>query len=76
MLESWTLPKNARTTSPMQVVPLPYGQASFQHKGRELTRYHFGRSLIRYGLWVHQGVPKVEQIDKQRQAFTRSEVLK
>ncbi len=31
----------------MQVLPLPYDQASFEHLGRELTRYHFGPQLRR-----------------------------
>lgn len=31
----------------MQVLPLPYDQASFQEAGAELTRYHFGPGLKR-----------------------------
>jgi hypothetical protein len=31
----------------MQVVPMPYNQASFQRDGVELTRYHFGPELHR-----------------------------
>jgi hypothetical protein len=31
----------------VQVLPLPYDQASFTWLGRELTRYHFGPSLQR-----------------------------
>ncbi len=31
----------------MQVLPLPYDQAGFEHDGRELTRYHFGPQLRR-----------------------------
>jgi len=31
----------------LQVIPLPYDQASFQRDGVELTRYHFGASLHR-----------------------------
>jgi len=31
----------------MQVIPMPYHQASFQRDGVELTRYHFGPSLHR-----------------------------
>jgi len=31
----------------LQVVPLPYGQASFQRDGVEITRYHFGSGLER-----------------------------
>jgi len=31
----------------MQIIPMPYGQASFQRDGVELTRYHFGTGLHR-----------------------------
>ena len=31
----------------MQVIPMPYSQASFQRDGIELTRYHFGPGLHR-----------------------------
>jgi len=31
----------------MQVIPMPYDQASFQRDGVELTRYHFGPGLHR-----------------------------
>ena len=31
----------------MQVIPIPYDQASFQRDGVELTRYHFGPGLHR-----------------------------
>jgi len=31
----------------LQVIPLPYGQASFQAEGVEITRYHFGAGLHR-----------------------------
>jgi len=31
----------------MQVIPLPYHQASFQRDGVEIARYHFGPSLHR-----------------------------
>jgi len=31
----------------MQVIPMPYYQASFQHDGVEITRYHFGPGLHR-----------------------------
>lgn len=31
----------------MQVIPLPYDQASFQRNGVELTRYHYGPDLNR-----------------------------
>ncbi len=38
---------DAKPVPVMQVIPLPYDQASFQHSGSELTRYHFGPSLRR-----------------------------
>ncbi|MEJ2705843.1 MAG: hypothetical protein P8Z79_25675, partial [Sedimentisphaerales bacterium] len=31
----------------MQVIPMPYDQASFQRDGVEITRYHFGPGLHR-----------------------------
>jgi hypothetical protein len=31
----------------MQVIPMPYDQASFQRNGVEITRYHFGPNLHR-----------------------------
>ncbi|MDM8007578.1 MAG: PmoA family protein [Phycisphaerae bacterium] len=37
----------ARPVPDVTVTPLPYDQASFQHRGRELTRYHFGPTLNR-----------------------------
>ncbi|HYW78328.1 MAG TPA: PmoA family protein [Thermoguttaceae bacterium] len=38
---------DAKPVPVMQVLPLPYDQASFEHDGRELTRYHFGPALKR-----------------------------
>ncbi len=38
---------NAKPVPDVQVLPLPYDQASFEHLGRELTRYHFGPQLRR-----------------------------
>ncbi len=38
---------NARSVPDMQVLPQPYDQASFEHRGRELTQYHFGPQLRR-----------------------------
>ena len=38
---------DAKPVPAVQVLPLPYDQSSFQHLGRELTRYHYGRSLRR-----------------------------
>lgn len=37
----------AKPVPAVQVIPLPYDQASFEQEGRELTRYHFGPSLRR-----------------------------
>ena len=39
----------------MQVVPMPYDQASFQRDGVELTRYHFGPGLHRPFLFPVMG---------------------
>ena len=38
---------DAKPVPDVQVLPLPYDQASFDHLGRELTRYHFGAELRR-----------------------------
>ncbi|MDY0170762.1 MAG: PmoA family protein, partial [Thermoguttaceae bacterium] len=38
---------DAKPVPDMQVTPLPYDQAAFEHLGRELTRYHFGENLRR-----------------------------
>jgi len=37
----------AKPVPEVQVLPLPYQQASFEYLGRELTRYHFGPGLER-----------------------------
>ncbi|MGW8256963.1 MAG: DUF6807 domain-containing protein [Thermoguttaceae bacterium] len=37
----------AKPVPAVQVLPLPYDQASFQYFGKELTRYHFGPTLRR-----------------------------
>ncbi len=37
----------AKPVPAVQVIPLPDDRASFQHNGRELTRYHFGPTLMR-----------------------------
>lgn len=37
----------AKPVPAVQVLPLPYDQASFQYLGTELTRYHFGPGLKR-----------------------------
>ena len=39
----------------MQIIPLPYHQASFQRDGVELTRYHFGPELHRPFLFPVMG---------------------
>lgn len=44
--EDPTLPA-AKPVPEVQVLPLPYQQASFEYLGRELTRYHFGPGLER-----------------------------
>lgn len=41
-----TLP-DAKPVPRMQVLPLPYAQASIERDGKEITRYHFGSSLRR-----------------------------
>ena len=38
---------DAKPVPDMQVLPLPYDQAAFEHLGRQLTRYHFGPELRR-----------------------------
>ena len=38
---------DAKPVPDMQLLPLPYDQASFEHLGRQLTRYHFGPELRR-----------------------------
>ena len=38
---------DALPVASLQVVPLPYGQTSFQLEQVELTRFHFGPSLLR-----------------------------
>jgi hypothetical protein len=40
-------PSKPKAVPRMQVIPMPYGQASFQRDGVELTRYHFGPGLHR-----------------------------
>jgi hypothetical protein len=38
---------DAKQVPDVQVVPLPNNEASFQHQGRELTRYYYGLLLAR-----------------------------
>jgi len=40
-------PSRPKPVPRMQVIPMPYDQASFQRDGVELTRYHFGPGLHR-----------------------------
>ena len=49
---AWILSPQAAASAPkpvprIQVIPMPYHQASFQRDGVELTRYHFGPGLHR-----------------------------
>jgi hypothetical protein len=46
---------DAKPVPALQVVPLPYHQASFRLNDVELTRYHFGPSLIRPFLYPLRG---------------------
>ncbi len=46
---------DARPVPAMQVIPLPDGQALFQHRGRELSRYRFGADLRRPFCYPMQG---------------------
>lgn len=38
---------NAKPIPNLQIIPLPYDQASFQRDGVEITRFHFGSTLHR-----------------------------
>jgi len=44
---SQKMPLKPNPVGRMQVMPMPYNQASFQRDGVELTRYHFGPDLNR-----------------------------
>lgn len=46
---------DAKPVPRLQVLPMPYDQASFQRDGVELTRYHFGPSLRRPFLYPVNG---------------------
>jgi len=46
VLAQETLPR-PKPVPRMQVIPMPYHQASFQRDGVEITRYHFGPGLHR-----------------------------
>lgn len=41
------VPPTPKRVPRMQVIPMPYHQASFQRDGVEITRYHFGPGLHR-----------------------------
>jgi hypothetical protein len=43
----WAQNAQTKPVPRMQVIPLPYHQASFQRNGLETTRYHFGQELHR-----------------------------
>jgi hypothetical protein len=50
ILTAWTAAQDPPKPKPvprLQIVPMPYGQASFQRDGVEITRYHFGPELER-----------------------------
>lgn len=52
LIEPSALAQEAKPPEPkpvpaMQVIPLPYDQASLESAGQELTRYHFGPGLVR-----------------------------
>ena len=44
---SQTIALEPKSVPCIQVIPMPYDQASFQRDGVELTRYHFGQELNR-----------------------------
>ena len=48
-------PVSRKPVPRLQVVPMPYDQASFQRDGVELTRYHFGGGLDRPFLFPVNG---------------------
>jgi len=50
-----TDPPAAKPVPEMQVLPLPYDQAAFQHRGIELTRLHFAPTLKRPFLYPLAG---------------------
>ena len=67
----------AKPVPDMQVLPQPYDQASFEHLGRELTRYHFGPQLRRpfwYPIVGPSGRSLTRMIDQQWETFASSEL--
>ncbi|TKJ35226.1 MAG: hypothetical protein CEE38_15470 [Planctomycetes bacterium B3_Pla] len=46
-LSAAEMPSGPKQVPRMQVIPMPYHQASFQRDGVELSRYHFGPGLHR-----------------------------
>jgi hypothetical protein len=65
---------DAKPVPAVQVVPLPYDQASFEYLGRELTRYHFGPSLRRPFCYPVQGPAgrSLTRMGHPRDAFSHS----
>lgn len=50
ILTAWTTaqePPEPKPVPRLQIVPIPYDQASFERDGEEITRYHFGPQLER-----------------------------
>jgi len=45
--EAQKTPPKPKAVPHLQIVPMPYDQASFQREGVEITRYHFGSGLNR-----------------------------
>jgi hypothetical protein len=43
----WAQNAQTKAVPRMQVIPMPYHQASFRRDGVEITRYHFGQELHR-----------------------------
>ena len=54
---------DAKPVPDVQVVPLPYQRASFEHLGRELTRYHF-RSDLRRPFWFPVVGPEARSLTR------------
>ncbi|MHC4740677.1 MAG: DUF6807 domain-containing protein [Planctomycetota bacterium] len=51
----WDASAEPKGVPRLEVLPLPYGQASFRRDGVELTRYHFGEGLHRPFLFPVNG---------------------
>jgi hypothetical protein len=48
-------PPAPKPVPPLQIIPMPYNQVSFQHEGVEITRYHYGPDLNRPFLFPLKG---------------------